>query len=89
MWLHASGLEKIYELTNTPTQYELRFDLGLGSERAYAVYDKFKIAPVKQKFTLTIGKYRGTAGGFHTNRGFYVRTKIVKAVEAALKQKQH
>uniref|UniRef100_A0A3Q3AT58 Tenascin N n=1 Tax=Kryptolebias marmoratus TaxID=37003 RepID=A0A3Q3AT58_KRYMA len=56
------GLEKIHELTNTPTQYELRFDLGLGSERAYAVYDQFKIAPVKQKFRLTIGKYRGTAG---------------------------
>ncbi|XP_050925995.1 tenascin-N isoform X4 [Lates calcarifer] len=56
------GLDKIYELTNTPTQYELRFDLGLGSERAYAVYDNFKIAPVKQKFKLTIGKYRGTAG---------------------------
>lgn len=58
-----SGLEKIYELTNTPTQYELRFDLGLGSERVYAVYDDFKIAPVKQKFKLTIGKYSGTAGG--------------------------
>uniref|UniRef100_A0A8C6P003 Tenascin N n=1 Tax=Nothobranchius furzeri TaxID=105023 RepID=A0A8C6P003_NOTFU len=58
-WL---GLEKIHDLTNTPTQYELRFDLGLGSERTYAVYDNFKIAPVKQKFTLTIGKYRGTAG---------------------------
>uniref|UniRef100_A0A3P8SGG9 Tenascin N n=1 Tax=Amphiprion percula TaxID=161767 RepID=A0A3P8SGG9_AMPPE len=57
-----SGLDKIYELTNTPTQYELRFDLGLGSERAYAVYDNFKIAPVKQKFKLTIGKYSGTAG---------------------------
>ncbi|KAM9719895.1 tenascin-N isoform 2-T2 [Menidia menidia] len=56
------GLEKIYELTNTPTQYELRFDLGVGSERAYAVYDNFKIAPIKQKFKLTIGKYRGTAG---------------------------
>lgn len=58
-WL---GLEKIYDLTNTPTQYEIRFDLGYGSERAYAVYDNFKIAPVKQKFKLTIGKYRGTAG---------------------------
>lgn len=58
-----SGLDKIYELTNTPTQYELRFDLGVGSERAYAVYDNFKIAPVKQKFKLTIGKYSGTAGG--------------------------
>ncbi|KAM3866237.1 tenascin-N [Diretmus argenteus] len=58
-WL---GLDSIYELTNTPTQYELRVELGLGSERAYAIYDNFKIAPVKQKFKLTIGKYRGTAG---------------------------
>uniref|UniRef100_A0AAV2JQ86 Tenascin N n=1 Tax=Knipowitschia caucasica TaxID=637954 RepID=A0AAV2JQ86_KNICA len=58
-WL---GLEKIYDLTNTPTQYEIRFDLGYGSERVYAVYDNFKIAPVKQKFKLTIGKYSGTAG---------------------------
>lgn len=63
--LSPSGLDKIYELTNTPTQYELRFDLGLGAERAYAVYDNFKIAPVKQKFKLTIGKYRGTAGGLY------------------------
>lgn len=58
-----SGLDKIYELTNTPTQYELRFDLGLGAEKVYAVYDNFKIAPIKQKFKLTIGKYSGTAGG--------------------------
>lgn len=57
-------MEKIYELTNTPTQYELRFDLGYRTERVYAVYDNFKIAPVKQKFKLTIGNYRGTAGGF-------------------------
>ncbi|CAK6969447.1 tenascin-N [Scomber scombrus] len=56
------GLDKIYELTNTPTQYEVRFDLGVGSERAYAVYDNFQIAPVKQKFKLTIGKYSGNAG---------------------------
>ncbi|XP_045908071.1 tenascin-N isoform X3 [Micropterus dolomieu] len=56
------GLDKIYELTNTPAPTELRFDLGVGSERAYAVYDNFKIAPVKQKFKLTIGKYSGTAG---------------------------
>lgn len=61
--LSLSGNNKIYELTNTPTQYEIRFDLGLGSERAYAVYDNFKIAPVRQKYKLTIGKYSGTAGG--------------------------
>uniref|UniRef100_A0A673GD03 Tenascin-N-like n=1 Tax=Sinocyclocheilus rhinocerous TaxID=307959 RepID=A0A673GD03_9TELE len=58
-WL---GLEKIHELTNTPTQYEVRFDLGLGSERTYAVYDNFKVAPSKQRFKLTIGNYKGNAG---------------------------
>ncbi|XP_073705622.1 tenascin-N isoform X2 [Garra rufa] len=58
-WL---GLEKIHELTNTPTQYEVRFDLGSGSERKYAVYDNFKVAPSKQKFKLTIGNYKGNAG---------------------------
>ncbi|XP_016329821.1 tenascin-N-like isoform X2 [Sinocyclocheilus anshuiensis] len=58
-WL---GLEKIHELTNTPTQYEVRFDLGLGSERTYAVYNNFKLAPSKQKFKLTIGNYKGNAG---------------------------
>ncbi|KAL0966053.1 hypothetical protein UPYG_G00290210 [Umbra pygmaea] len=69
-WL---GLENIYQLTNTPTQYELRFDLGLGSEKAYAVYDNFKIAPIKQKFKLTIGNYKGTAGDamtYHQGRPF-------------------
>ncbi|XP_067109881.1 tenascin-N [Osmerus mordax] len=69
-WL---GLEKIYQLTNTPTQYALRVDLGLGSERAYAVYDNFKIATARQKFKLTIGKYSGTAGdamNYHQGRPF-------------------
>ncbi len=56
------GLEKIHELTNTPTQYEVRFDLGLGSERTYAIYDNFKVASSKQKFKLTIGNYKGNAG---------------------------
>ncbi|XP_065132689.1 tenascin-N [Paramisgurnus dabryanus] len=58
-WL---GLEKIHELTNTTTQYEARFDVGYGSDRVYAVYDNFKVASSKQKFKLTIGKYRGNAG---------------------------
>ncbi|XP_070988802.1 tenascin-N-like isoform X2 [Oncorhynchus clarkii lewisi] len=69
-WL---GLDNIYELTNTPTQYELRVDLGVGSEKAYAVYDNFKIAPAKQKFNLTIGEYSGTAGdamSYHQGRPF-------------------
>nr|XP_029498485.1 tenascin-N-like isoform X3 [Oncorhynchus nerka] len=69
-WL---GLDNIYGLTNTPTQYELRVDLGVGSEKAYAVYDNFKIAPAKQKFKLTIGEYSGTAGdamSYHQGRPF-------------------
>ncbi|XP_026867165.2 tenascin-N [Electrophorus electricus] len=69
-WL---GLEKLHELTNTPTQYEVRFDLGLGAERVYAVYDHFQIAPAKQKFKLTVGKYRGNAGDamtYHQGRPF-------------------
>uniref|UniRef100_A0AAY4A6K3 Tenascin N n=1 Tax=Denticeps clupeoides TaxID=299321 RepID=A0AAY4A6K3_9TELE len=69
-WL---GLEKIYDLTNTPTRYEVRFDLGLGPERAYAVYDDLKLAPAKQKYKLTIGNYRGNAGDamtYHQGRSF-------------------
>ncbi|KAG7267628.1 LOW QUALITY PROTEIN: hypothetical protein CRUP_018606, partial [Coryphaenoides rupestris] len=54
-------MENIYELTNTPTRY-YGFDLGLGAQRVHAVYDSFKIAPAKQKFKLSIGNYRGTAG---------------------------
>uniref|UniRef100_A0A8C9TDA4 Tenascin N n=1 Tax=Scleropages formosus TaxID=113540 RepID=A0A8C9TDA4_SCLFO len=69
-WL---GLEKIYELTNSSTKYELRVDLKLGSESAYAIYDNFGIASIKEKFTLTVGKYRGTAGDaltYHNSRPF-------------------
>lgn len=56
------GLENIHALTNMSTKYEVRFDLGLGSERAYAIYDDFKVGSAKQKFKLTIGNYRGNAG---------------------------
>ncbi|XP_017328289.1 tenascin-N isoform X2 [Ictalurus punctatus] len=69
-WL---GLENIHALTNTSTKYEVRFDLGLGSERAYAVYDDFKVGSAKQKFKLTIGNYRGNAGdamAYHQGRPF-------------------
>ncbi|KAL6490209.1 hypothetical protein MHYP_G00005540 [Metynnis hypsauchen] len=69
-WL---GLEKLHELTNTPTRYEVRFDLGLGTERAFAVYDDFKVGTSKQKFKLTVGNYRGNAGDamtYHQGRLF-------------------
>lgn len=79
-----SGLDKIYELTNTLTRYELRFDLGLGPDRAYAIYDNFKIAPVKQKFKLTIGNYSGTAGGPHAKRSVQNTTKDTRTQQAEL-----
>ncbi|XP_036452417.1 tenascin-N isoform X2 [Colossoma macropomum] len=69
-WL---GLEKLHELTNTPTRYEVRFDLGIGTERAFAVYDDFKVGTSKQKFRLTVGNYRGNAGDamtYHQGRPF-------------------
>ncbi|XP_060787090.1 tenascin-N isoform X2 [Neoarius graeffei] len=69
-WL---GLENIHALTNMSTKYEVRFDLGLESERAYAIYDDFKVGSAKQKFKLTIGNYRGNAGDamtYHQGRPF-------------------
>ncbi|XP_041134142.1 tenascin-N-like isoform X2 [Polyodon spathula] len=68
-WL---GLDKMYDLTNSQ-QYELRVDLRAGSESVYAVYDNFKLAPARQKYKLTIGNYRGTAGDamtYHQGRAF-------------------
>lgn len=70
------GLVNIHTLTNTSTKYEVRFDLGLGSERAYAVYDDFKIASAKQKFILTIGNYRGNAGTADKFSQTNIRTNI-------------
>ncbi|KAM9501507.1 tenascin-N isoform 1-T1 [Clarias gariepinus] len=69
-WL---GLANIHALTNTSTTYEVRFDLGLGSDHAYAIYDDFKVGSAKQKFKLTIGNYRGNAGDamtYHQGRPF-------------------
>ncbi|XP_041127388.1 tenascin-N isoform X2 [Polyodon spathula] len=68
-WL---GLDKMYDLTNSQ-QYELRVDLRAGSESAYAIYDNFKLAPATEKYKLTIGNYRGTAGDamtYHQGRAF-------------------
>ncbi|XP_074078193.1 tenascin-N [Macrotis lagotis] len=57
------GLEKLHNLTTgTPVQYEVRVDLQTANESAYAVYDFFQVASSKDRYKLTVGKYRGTAG---------------------------
>ncbi|XP_033710801.1 tenascin-N [Tursiops truncatus] len=59
-WL---GLDKLHNLTTgTPTRYEVRVDLQTANESAYAVYDSFRVASSKERYRLTVGKYRGTAG---------------------------
>ncbi|XP_045694680.1 tenascin-N [Phyllostomus hastatus] len=59
-WL---GLDKLHNLTTgTPTRYEVRADLQTANESAYAVYDSFQVASGKERYKLTVGKYRGTAG---------------------------
>lgn len=57
------GLDKLHNLTTgTPTRYEVRVDLQTANESAYAIYDFFQVASSKERYKLTVGKYRGTAG---------------------------
>lgn len=57
------GLDQLHNLTTgTPTRYEVRVDLQTANESAYAVYDFFQVASSKERYRLTVGKYRGTAG---------------------------
>ncbi|XP_044904388.1 tenascin-N isoform X3 [Felis catus] len=59
-WL---GLDKLHNLTTgTATRYEVRVDLQTANESAYAVYDFFQVASSKERYKLSVGKYRGTAG---------------------------
>ncbi|XP_064333717.1 tenascin-N [Camelus dromedarius] len=59
-WL---GLDKLHNLTTgTPTRYEVRVDLQTANESAYAIYDSFQVASSKERYRLSVGKYRGTAG---------------------------
>ncbi|XP_052056585.1 tenascin-N isoform X5 [Apodemus sylvaticus] len=59
-WL---GLDKLHNLTTgTTTRYEVRADLQTVNESAYAVYDFFQVASNKERYKLSVGKYRGTAG---------------------------
>ena len=57
------GLDKLHNLTTgTATRYEVRVDLQTANESAYAVYDFFQVASSKERYKLSVGKYRGTAG---------------------------
>ncbi|XP_057363876.1 tenascin-N isoform X4 [Manis pentadactyla] len=59
-WL---GLDKLHSLTTgSPARYEVRVDLQTANESAYAIYDFFQVASSKERYKLTVGKYRGTAG---------------------------
>uniref|UniRef100_A0ABM5G9I8 Tenascin-N isoform X3 n=1 Tax=Pogona vitticeps TaxID=103695 RepID=A0ABM5G9I8_9SAUR len=59
-WL---GLEKLHELTSTaPVPYEMRVDLRTSNESAYAAYDLFQVGPSRDRYRLSVGKYKGTAG---------------------------
>ncbi|XP_075793027.1 tenascin-N isoform X3 [Pelodiscus sinensis] len=59
-WL---GLDKLHNLTSsTPVRYEIRVDLRTSNDSAYAVYDSFQVASSRDKYKLSVGNYRGTAG---------------------------
>ncbi|XP_049724484.1 tenascin-N isoform X4 [Elephas maximus indicus] len=59
-WL---GLDKLHNLTaGSSPRYEVRVDLQTANDSAYAVYDFFQVASSKERYKLTVGKYRGTAG---------------------------
>lgn len=57
------GLDKLHSLTTgSPARYEVRVDLQTANESAYAIYDFFQVASSKERYKLTVGQYRGTAG---------------------------
>ncbi|XP_044158320.1 LOW QUALITY PROTEIN: tenascin-like [Bufo gargarizans] len=58
-WL---GLEWLHKLTSTPVKYELRVDLRVGDESAYAVYSTFNVGTSRDRYKLLVGGYSGTAG---------------------------
>ncbi|XP_074858921.1 tenascin-N [Carettochelys insculpta] len=59
-WL---GLDKLHNLTSsTAIQYEIRVDLQTSNDSAYAIYDFFQVASSRDKYRLSVGNYRGTAG---------------------------
>lgn len=64
------GLDKLHELTSTAARpFELRVDLQTFNESAYATYDHFQVASSRDRYKLSVGKYRGTAGKEPTSVG--------------------
>ncbi|KAH0618244.1 hypothetical protein JD844_017261 [Phrynosoma platyrhinos] len=55
------SLEKLHELT-TSAPCEMRVDLQTHNESAYAAYDLFQVGTSRERYRLSVGKYRGTAG---------------------------
>ncbi|XP_060088458.1 tenascin-N [Heteronotia binoei] len=70
-WL---GLEKLHELTgNAPIPFELRVDLHTHNDSAYAKYDLFRVGSSRERYRLSVGNYRGSAGDamtYHNERKF-------------------
>ncbi|XP_070602797.1 tenascin-N isoform X1 [Erythrolamprus reginae] len=70
-WL---GLEKLHNLTKSARlPYELRVDLRTHNESAYATYDFFQVGSSRDRYKLSLGNYRGTAGDamtYHNGRKF-------------------
>ncbi|KAM6456515.1 tenascin-N [Liasis olivaceus] len=70
-WL---GLEKLHDLTRSAhIPYELRVDLQTHNESAYAMYDLFQVGSSRDRYKLSLGNYRGTAGDamtYHNGRKF-------------------
>ncbi|XP_026524919.1 tenascin-N [Notechis scutatus] len=68
------GLEKLHNLTKSAhLPYELRVDLQTHNESAYATYDFFQVGSSRDRYKLSLGNYRGTAGDaltYHNGRKF-------------------
>ena len=75
-WL---GLHKIYRLTNSDTQYQLRIDTtDFNNVREYAQYSSFKIFGFGSEYLLSVSGYSGTAGDSLTSQnGMMFSTKRV------------
>ncbi|KAG8132891.1 hypothetical protein E2320_010715, partial [Naja naja] len=75
-----SGLYTIYlngdsnrPLESAHLPYELRVDLQTHNESAYAIYDFFQVGSSRDRYKLSLGNYRGTAGDamtYHNGRKF-------------------